>query len=169
MITRAPRLQQPTETRVVELEISPVSAFGWDFMVEASGRPAVALELTRFRDRATFRWAGSEHLVDRHGFFRPTFTLERGGLTVARAEVHGWVLRGYQVTGGDRQLALRRRGFFPRYVVEQGRSPLGEIRRTSIFRRHAIAQLDERIDPAIQLFLVFLALVEWRHQARRHS
>jgi hypothetical protein len=168
MIIAPPAASNPRRSHLVTLEITPLGLLGWDFRVEGAGRPAMTLELTRFRDRGGFTLAGSAYTVIRAGLVRPAFTLERGGVSVARADARGWLLRGYQVAAGERRVEMKRRGLLARYVVEHGRTRLGELRRRGLFTRAAVAQLDERLEPATQLFLVFLALVEWRHQARSH-
>ena len=170
MIIPPPAASNPRiirETRVATLEITPLALLAWDFRVEGPEPPATTLELTRFRDRGTFTLAGADYTMIREGVVRPTFRLERGGVTIARAEARGWLLQAYRVTAGERRVELKRRGFLPKYVVEQGRARLGEIRRRSVFKRAAVATFDDRIDRPTQIFLVFLALIEWRHQSRR--
>jgi hypothetical protein len=153
---------------VPTLEIVPLAVLGWDFRVEAPGAAPTTLRLSRFRDRGSFTLDGSAYTVARQGLFRPSFTLERGGLVVARAETRGWIRRSYLVSAGERHVEMRRLGWFGGFAVEQGHTHLGEMRRRSLFRRAAVAELDDRIEPHVRLFLVFLALADWRHQARRH-
>src|SRR4051812_24175582 len=132
MIIVPPVSSNPRRTHVPSLEIVPLAMLGWDFRVEAAGSPPTTLALARFRDRGGFTLGGSAYTMARQGVFRPTFTLERGGLVVARAESRGWIRHGYLVSAGERRLEMRRVGWLSRFAVEQGRSPLGELHRRSV-------------------------------------
>ena len=86
------------------------------------------------------------------GLFRRSYTVERGGVIVARAESRGLLRRSYQVTAGEQRLSFRRPTFFGRTVViEQGRDRFGEIKKTSLFRRRATVQLDVRLEDTVSL------------------
>jgi hypothetical protein len=168
MIIRPQGSSNPRKSaRMLKLEVEPLARFGWDFRVTSQARELATLSLTRFRDRGRFELDRVEHTIEAEGFFRPVYRLERGKVTVARAEPQGWLRRSYAVTAGDRVLTLRRKGFFSfTYVVEHGRTALGEIRRLGVLTRRAEGELDERIDPTWRIFLVFLVVAEWRRQAR---
>jgi hypothetical protein len=139
-----------------------------DFRVSAGGRGVTTVTLARFRDRGRFELAGVEYTVAAEGFLGRTYRLERGALGVARAEARGFLRPAFSVTTGDRVLTMRPRGFFgSAYAIEHGRTPMGEIRRVGALSRRATVELDERIEPACRIFLIFLAQVQWRRQRRR--
>jgi hypothetical protein len=153
-----------------KFEVEPLGPLSWDFRVTSGGREVTTLELTRFRDRGQFVLDGATYAIGAEGFLRPVYRLERGGVTVARAEAKGILRPTYAVTTGDRVLELRPQGFLGfRYAVGHGRTALGAIRRLGVFSRRTAGELDDRIDPACRIFLIFVALVRWRHQSRRSS
>jgi hypothetical protein len=155
---------------VREIELEPLHWLRWDFRVTSGGRPLTTLSLPRFRDRATFTLEGQRYDVRRSGIFQPTYSLERGKLSVARAATRGIFRRTFTVTTGDRTLSMIERGLLGySFTVEHGRTPLGEIRRPNVFKRGAVATLEERIDLPVGIFLLILVQLEWRRAARRHG
>jgi hypothetical protein len=172
MITPPESVQQPTrgEPRMTKLEVEPTGAFNWELRVSAGGRELAMIVLRRFRDRGSFTLQGVEHTLVAQGFLQRSFDLERGGVRVARAEARGIFRPTFAVTAGDRVLTMRQKGFLGfTYVVEHNRTPLGMIRRLGVFSRRAVAELDDRIDPATRIFLICLTQIQWRRQARNHS
>ena len=150
------------------LEVAPLSAWSWSLRVTADGRELARLELARLRDNASFQLAGIPYTLTRTGVFRGLYSLEERGRTIARAQRRGFIRPSFQVATGDREITLRQRGFFgSTFAVEHNRSHLGTIRRTGLLTRRAQASLDDRIPLPCQVFLIFLAQVQWRAQARR--
>jgi hypothetical protein len=155
---------------VRQIELEAVHWLRWDFRVKSGGGLLTTLAMRRFRDRAAFTLEGQSYAVRRTGLIHPTFHLERGQLSVARAEARGFFRRSFAVTMGDRTISLVQRGLLGRtFTVEHGRTALGEISRPSALRRGAVAMLDDRIDPLTGIFFLILAQIEWRRKARRHS
>ena len=151
-------------------EVEPLGTLSWDFRVRADGRDVATLSLARFRERGGFELNGVAHAIVAEGFLRRTYRLERGGLVTARAQPRGVLRPSFAVTTGDRVLTLRPVGFLGyTYKIEQGRTPMGEIRRLGVFRRGAVVELDERIEPGCRIFLICVAVLQWRRQSRRSS
>jgi hypothetical protein len=150
------------------LELVPLRWLGWDFRVRSRGEELTTVRLTRLRDRGEFALDGQPHRIERTGSFPPTYRLERGGTTVARAEARGFFRRSFTVTAGERILTLRPTGLLGHgYRVEHGRAGLGEIRRLGVFTRRTAASFDGRIDPAVRILLLVLVQLHWRRRARR--
>ena len=152
------------------LEVEPLGAFAWDFRVSADGRDVATLSLARFRERGSFTLDGVPYALAAEGFLQRTYRLERDGLVTARAEPRGILRPAFAVTTGDRVLTLRPVGFLGlTYKVEHGRTAMGEIRRLGVFRRGAAVELDERIEAGCRIFLICVAVLQWRRQSRRSS
>jgi hypothetical protein len=155
---------------VREIELEAVHWLRWDFRVTSGGSPLTTLKLPRFRDRASFTLQGQRYDVRRTGLIQPTYHLERGPMSVARAETRGFFRRTFAVTTRDRTISLVERGLLGHtFTVEHGRTALGEIRRPNVLKRGAVATLDERIDLPAAIFLLILVQLEWRRAARRHG
>ena len=153
---------------MVPFETEPLRRFGWDFRIGFQGREVATLAIARIRDRGAFTLDGAHHTIVAEGFLQRTWRMERGGIVVARAQARGALRPTFEITTGGRILVLRRHGFLgSRWTVEHGRTALGAIRRPSVFRSRAEGELDDRLDPASRIFLIFLTLVYWRRRARR--
>jgi hypothetical protein len=152
---------------VPKLDVVPTTWLSWDFKVSSEGRALTTLELTRFRERGRFVLDGAEYTVSSEGPLRRSFRLERAGRPIARAERRGLFRATFTVQAGERTLTLRQRGLLGyRYEVEHNRTRMGGIAR-ALVKRRAVADLDDRIEPAVRIFLLFLAQVEWRRDSRR--
>ncbi len=152
------------------LEVTPLGTFSGSFRVTAEGREITCLDIARLRDSGAFELAGIPYRLEREGTFRGRYSLVERERVIARAERKGFLRPWYQVTAGDRLLVLRQRGFFGSlFTVEQNRASLGTIRRRGFIHRIATATLDDKIPLPCQMLLLFLALVQWRRQARRSA
>jgi hypothetical protein len=155
---------------VRQIELEAVHWLRWDFRVTSGGSVVTTLAMRRFRDRAAFTLAGQSYAVRRSGLIHPTFHLERGPLSVARAQTRGIFRRTFAVNTGDRTISLVERGLLGNtFTVEHGRTALGEIQRPNVLKRGAVATLDDRIDTLTGIFFLILVQIEWRREARRHG
>jgi hypothetical protein len=153
--------------RISMLTLIPKSWLSWDFRIEDDGREIAFIDRDWFRERATFAVDGAAYDVRRTSVVQGTFTLERGGVEIARAQKTSAFRRAFEIETADHErYELRAASTFRReFQLTRGGVPVGSISPVSMFGRTATAHLPETVPRPVQLFMLFLVLVLWKRRS----
>lgn len=153
---------------MARLEIAPKHMVSWDFDVREEGGASIRLDLAH-TEKAEFELDGVRYRIRREGPMSGDWTLEAEGdrSVLARAGKVSVFRREYVVTAAGRRLVYRAAHPLTRaFVLLHGRREIGSLRPGGFLRRRAVAELPDELGGPIRIFLVFLALILWRRQAR---
>ena len=148
------------------LQVRPKTRFSSDFWIQEGTRNVTLLDLARLRTRGEFLLEGTSWDVRSSGLLRREYRLERDGRVEARATRVQILPLLYRVHAGDRLLELRSVPPLRRTRVLHGGREIGVIAPVRVFSRFATAEFREPLRTEIQVFLIALALLRWRAQAR---
>lgn len=153
---------------MARLEIVPKHVVSWDFQVLEEGVPVAYLDLA-VTEKAGFELEGVRYRIRREGRVSGDWLLEAEGdrSVLARAAKVSAFRREYLVTAAGRRLVYRAAHPLTRaFVLLHGTREMGSLRPVGFFRRRAVAELPDELPPPTRIFLIFLALILWRRQAR---
>ena len=148
-------------------EARPQSIFSWDYAIQDQGRIISQLDLSVFRERATFSIQGQDFEIHRQGLMAGSFLLTQHGQTIVDAQKPSFLTRRFVVNIGNTTYDFRVPSIFSRsMVLYDQRRHVGTISRAGLFSRRAIVDLPNEIDPPVQIFLLFLTVILWKRQSR---
>lgn len=151
------------------LTATPKGAFSSTFALARDGEPVGQLRLRRLRDKATAvldgrRLTMANQLVGRH------FLLRAGRRRLARADKRAFQYAvDVRLGNGRAPLAFTSVGVLAtgRFVLTEAGEVVGDVVRAE--GRGARAAFDVDLPPAVELFLLWVALAMWRRDQRRHA
>jgi hypothetical protein len=145
------------------LEARNAGAFSPAYDILLDGRPLTRWEASWWRSRGTFALDGQTYEVQGNRWGTQFTLLDQFGGTVATAGKLG--RREWTVATGGRTYHFRRASWWRQQedLILDGQ-PAGWIRRTSMWRRAAQADLPTLPRPA-QVFVFAIVLTMWDHQA----
>ena len=122
--------------------------------------------MSRLRERADLRVGAEGYHVRRVGWPNAGFLLERQGVAIARADPEGLFRRSYRIRTDRATLTLKPRGFMrPDFVLVDGESELGWIRRAGFWRTTMEASFSPGVERWAQVFVVWIVVVLWHRAA----
>jgi hypothetical protein len=143
--------------------------FSWDYRISRGGEPLTLLDLEVIRSRGAFELAGERYGFRRTGRFVGAYVLVHRGRVIARAERERLLPPVYRVYAGDRVLQLRQRLPGRRFQVLHGTRAVGQVRPRSLFSRSFVAEFGEELPLPVEVFILAVVLIRWRHRARASS
>jgi hypothetical protein len=141
----------------------PHGWFSRTYNLHWDGQFVARIDLASFRETAEVEIVGQRYRLFREGLLGGAFVLKKNGRTMARAVKPSWAVRRFEIEWEGRQLELEATSMFSwRFVLRQGESELGDIRRVGWFRRKAEVDLPSDLPLPIQVFLMWLVMILWR-------
>jgi hypothetical protein len=148
------------------LSVHPRSWWSWSFTVTEGGRVLAEANVALLRSHAVFHVDGGRYEGIRPKLTRREYHLERMGEVLLRARKQGVLRVAYEFSWGGRRLRLHRAGVVRRaFDLVEGDAVLGQIRPDHLFTRKATADLPVDIPVEIRVFLIWLVMLQWRHDA----
>jgi hypothetical protein len=149
---------------------TPKGWMSWDYAIrDEAGRLVGDVSLAFWRERGTIGCADGEFQVRRQSGFG-AFVLEQAGVVVARAEKPGPFGRTVFVEYGGGPYALKPRGILRReMVLYNAEREIGSIGAAAFLTRRSRVLLPDELPVALRLFLIWLAVLDWRRGAASSS
>lgn len=120
------------------------------------------LRISSLRGQGSAVFRGQRYAVHRVGLFGPHVMETLDGSRVASATQPNVFRSKYLINGTGGSFVLRAPGFFSqRFDVHRDDEHVGTIAPTSWLSRHGTARFADDVPPALQAFLIWLALREW--------
>lgn len=140
--------------------------FSSDYWIQEGTRNLTLLDLARLRSRGEFLLDGASYEFRAEGLLGGSYVLERDGRVVARATRAQLFPLVYRVHAGDRILELHSHPPGRKFSLRHGDRVTGAIRPAGPFSRSGVAEFQEALAPAVEVFLIALVLLKWRRRAR---
>jgi hypothetical protein len=165
------------------LELIPLSWFSWNFSVLQSGSVIAGIEMPWWKKKVALTVGGCNYgncrkdgvltVGDCHyGVYskdrfswQQSFILASNATLLARAEIRGWRWRSLTVMHGEKAYNLKRQSFWWRAIelLENGQE-VGSIVPRGLNRRKAVVKLPDNLPTPVQIFVIWLAVIMWRHE-----
>jgi len=144
----------------------PKHWLSWDFTVLQGSEPVAAIDVSWWRENGELTVAGSRYRVRREGLMSGAFILESAGSVLARAEKTGVFVRSFAIEHAGRHYQLRARSAFGRkFAFGDGSQVTGSISPVGLFAHRARADLPAHLPLAVQIFILWLAIILWKRDA----
>lgn len=149
------------------IEAVPRRWFSNDFLLQQAHGTVADLDVSNWREKGEFDVAGGHYRLYREGTASGAFVLEGSGGIVARAVKPSAFQARFELQVGHRSFTLRRlRWWRSDFVLFEGETQVGSVRRAGAFTRRTLVELPGDLPLAAQVFVFWLALVIWtREQA----
>ncbi|MEM6799168.1 MAG: hypothetical protein AAF589_06610 [Planctomycetota bacterium] len=151
------------------LTATPAGWFTWDYNVTKGGERIASIDMEWGRDAGSFFLGGREFHVRREGFLGivGAFELTAEDHAVCRVRRPNPLSRRFEIAFSEHMamppLTLTAASVFSRkYYVNRGGERLGEIRPLGFFTRKAEVDLSDSVPAPVQVFLLWLVLLNWR-------
>ena len=142
----------------------PKAWYSWDFSVEAADRTLAQVDLSSWWERGAITIGDVEHPVFRESLLGD-FVIERAGTVLARATKSSIFTHTMIIKHGGREYTLRKKSVWRRaFFLLEGERQLGSIAPTSIWTRHATADLPPEWPLYLQAFVIWLTLLLWKRE-----
>lgn len=158
------------------LTATSVSLFSWDYDIRRGEEPVTRLEVASTRDSGGFNLAGEPFVVSRDGFagWFGSFQLTLGETPIATVERPSLFRRRYLIrthsAAAAEPLAIAAAGWFTRaYRVSSGSNQLGTIRLAGWTYQTIHAEIDTQVPLPLQLFILWLVIINWRRDQQSSS
>jgi hypothetical protein len=141
--------------------------FSWTFSVmDASGPVAHVVDRSWWSDKGELTVDGVTYIARREGIVSGAFVLESTGGVVMRAEKPSALRRSFIVEHAGRQYTLRAASAWRReFVLLDGSTRIGSISPEGIFTRRAAVDLPPTLPLTLRVFIVWLTVMRWKHEA----
>jgi hypothetical protein len=150
------------------LEMIPRSIFSNRFSFRTPDYALVELDVSQWREVATFQLKGDTFAMYREGEWggkfklRGDFVLEQNGKVIVRAAKPSVLTSTFSISTGAATFTLKRKFLIGRtFAVLQNGRELGLIRRAELLSRRTLVDLPADWPIALQVFLFWLVLIMW--------
>lgn len=151
---------------MAEMRASPQHPFSWTFDIAFDGDVATALELAWFGSRGAFELDGRRYDLVRAPNFGEFQLVGHTGV-VASAIKPSLFFRRYAVEYGRRRFTLAAAApIARRFVLTEDDRVVGEVAPEEIIVRRCRATWPEDVPLTVQVFLLWLVILQWRNAAR---
>jgi hypothetical protein len=150
---------------VVTLAAVPMRWLSWDFALQQpTGEVAGQVCLSSWRERGSIQVPGFSCKVRRDGLLGPFLAEASDGSRVASAIKPSALRREFAITHTERRYVLKAVSSWRREcaLFDEGYTRLGQVRPESWLSRRARVELDDRVPPLLQAFVVWLTLLLWK-------
>lgn len=148
--------------------LTPRSVFDWDFDVWDAGTLAGVLRMDWLGESGVLERDGRTWVLAREGWRSGAFFLAHGGSRVASAEKPSAFERRFVCELGTETAVWSAEAAFARaFVLERSGCRAGTFRPRGWFTREGTLDLPGDVAFERQLFLAWLALLQWRRAKRR--
>ncbi len=148
------------------LQVVPKSWAAWSYNVLQDGNGVAAIRnASMWKDKAVLEIGGTPYEVSREHLMSGQFLLQQNGATLAYAQKPGVFRNSIGLMYQGKQYTLKKESAFRRSFVlsDQGRE-VGSVRPAGLFTRKANVSLPEELPLPVQIFVIWLVLVLWKHQ-----
>jgi hypothetical protein len=143
--------------------LAPRSLFSWDFDIARDGARTGSLRIDWFSESGRLELDGRTWLLGREGWMSGAFYVAHGGGRVATAEKPSAFARRFDCALGAERAVWRAESALARaFVLERNGRPAGTLRPDGWATRASTLDLPADLADEVQLFLAWLALLQWR-------
>jgi hypothetical protein len=147
----------------------PRSWFTGSYDVTRAGERLAVLDVAWFRYRGRFELEGRRFELDRESLLGD-FRLLADGQVLCRARKTSAFRRAFEVRLGQFECTFQAASPFRQtFVLRKGDARIGEVRPRHAFSRKAEIDLPDDLPLEFRLFLLWLVVLLWRHQAAAAS
>jgi hypothetical protein len=145
--------------------------FSWTFSVmDGAATVAHAVDRSWWRDKGELAIEGTTYRARREGIFGGPYILESAAGVVARATKPSALRRSFIVEHAGRHYTLRATSAFRREIVLlDGDTRIGSISPKGMFTRRAAVDLPSTLPLTVRVFMVWLVVMLWKHEAAAAS
>jgi hypothetical protein len=145
------------------LKVIP-KAWSYAFSVtDGTDSVAQAVDLSWWSDKGELRLPGATYRMQRE---QSSYVLESAAGVIARAHRPRKLFREFIVEHADRRYTLCAKSPFRRqFLLLDGGKQVGSISPEGLFTRKAAVELPQSLPLYLQLFIVWLAMTLWKHEA----
>lgn len=152
------------------LRAKPKGIFSKKFRLSAGEADVGELRISQLREKAQAVIHDRQLSLYRDGVFKGPFVLESEGTRIAEALKPSVFRNAFEVRFGSVMCEFKKKGFFrASFELELDGRVIGRVERESIWRRTVRADIPDDWPDALQVFIVWLALVIWRREAAASS
>jgi hypothetical protein len=140
--------------------------FSWTFSVMDGAEPvADSVDRSWWSDKGELTVQGVTYTARREGVMSGAFVLESTAGVLARATKPSAFRRSLIVEHSGRQYTLRAASALRReFVLRDGSTRIGSVAPEGFFTRRATVDLPPALPLAVRVFIVWLAVVLWKHE-----
>lgn len=143
--------------------LTPRSVFNWDFDVARDGARVGLIASNWASETGRLEFEGRAYVLGREGSWSGAFFVAHGGGRVATAEKPSAFARRFECAFGAERAVWRAESAFGRaFVFERDGRVAGALTPASVFNRVCTLELPADLPGEVQLFLAWLALLQWR-------
>ena len=147
------------------LQLVPQNWFSWNFDVLDDDRLVASIKVSSLPESGTFSFDGTDYRAYREGIMSGDFFLASDGQTIARAQKPSAFLNTFEIQYSDRSYTLKKKSLVGRsFVLFESDREVGSIRPEALLSRKSAASLPETMPGAVQVFVIWLAILMWRRE-----
>ena len=148
------------------LQLIPQGWLGWNFDVLDNDGKVAEIKTSTLPESGTFALGGTNYRAYRERMFSGDFFLEQDGQQIARAQKPGAFRSSFEITYIDQSYKLTKQSLVSRsLILFEGDVEVGCIRPESCLSRKATVSLPEAMPAAVQLFVIWLAILLWKRDS----
>jgi hypothetical protein len=148
------------------LSAVPDSWLSWDFTIFDGHKAIAKIDLSWLREAGELYLDGASYRVSRERLLSGSFTLEKDGDVLARAEKPGALIRSFKLEYNDKRYTLEAESALRRkFVLRIGGQTIGSVCPEHAFTRKAVIDLPADIALPVRIFMVWLTVILWKREA----
>lgn len=145
---------------------TPKNWFSWDFSVLQDDQLITELDLSVWREKATYKIQGIEYKVSRENILGGNYILESLGNVIAKADKPSVLRRKFNISFLGVNYELSPKSILgSSFVLKKNDKEIGSIKRTYFLNRKTVVNLPDEIPIHVKSFMLWLVIIMWKRES----